>query len=346
MRFISGLKNLSKKTLLLIIVVLFVISWFLFTFIIDIFRNFELGRYFLFVIGTLAIFTLVLFIISFFKQINEMGMLIIIFAIILAILAIPVFWISRWIVIYLFRFFTVADSILIAFFAYKLCMDTSIKVDDYLYKKKRSRIFTRILELALFFFLTWWFISLTIRFFNNAPFLGGTNIARSFYLLFLIIITILGIVLIRLIFTKKLAAYISVFNMLTYFYVVYLVVDLLSEFLFSDSGPYDIFSFFIDLLLFIYIIGSIYERVDYIKEKLKIFKADTIALFLIVTKLVVQIMKIWQEVITPLGPAIILEQSIIQVQILWIFFALFTLIIGLYTVFKHKEGISSKKRNE
>ncbi|MFX0022812.1 MAG: hypothetical protein ACFE9S_10820 [Candidatus Hermodarchaeota archaeon] len=338
MRFIRGLKNLFKKTLLLIIVILFVISWFLFTFIFDIFGNPEFGRAFLFVIGALAAFTFVLLIVSFFIQIDKMGALIIIIAIILAI---PVFWIFRWNVIYIFIFFALADSILIAFFAYKLLMDTSIKVDNYLYKKKRSRIFTRIFEFVLFFFLTWWFISLTFRFFSSAPLLGSTNIARSFFYLFLIIITILGIVLIRLIFTKKLAAYISLFAMLIYFYVVYLVVDILAAFLFIDSGPYDIFSFFIDLILFIYIIGSIYERVDYIKEKLRIFRADTIALFLILTKLVVQIMKIWQEVITPLAPAIILEQAVMQVQILWIFFVLFTLIIGIYTIFKHKEGSSS-----
>ncbi|MFW9819545.1 MAG: hypothetical protein ACFFE5_08035, partial [Candidatus Thorarchaeota archaeon] len=293
------------------------------------------------VIGVLAVFTLVLFIISFFKPINEMGVLIIIIAIIIAIIAIPVFWIFRWIAIYIFRFFAIADSILVAFFAYKLCMDSSIKVDDYLYKKKRFRVFTRILEFALFFFLTWWFISLTIRFFTNIPLTADTNIPRSFFWLFLIIITILGLALIRLIITKKLAAYISLFNMLTYFYVVYLVVDILAEYLFIDSEPYDIFSFLIDLLLFIYIIGSIYERVDYIKEKLKIFRVDTIALFLVLTKLVVQIMEIWQDVITPLGPLIIFEQRVLQVQILWIFLALFTLIIGIYTIFKHKEGSNS-----
>ncbi|MFX1242012.1 MAG: hypothetical protein ACFFA7_12255 [Promethearchaeota archaeon] len=341
MRFIKGLKNLSKKTLLLIIAIIFIISWFLFTFIIDIFRNYELGFYFLFFIGTLAVFTLVLFIISFFKPINEMGALIIIIAIIFAILAIPVFWIFRWIVIYIYRFFAITDSILIAFFAYKLCMDSSIKVDDYLYKKKRSRVFTRILEFSFFFFLIWWFISLAIRFFTSIPLTATSNIPRSFFWLFLIVVTIIGITLIRLIFTKKLAAYISLFMMLTYFYVVYLVVDILAEIIFSDSGPYDIFSFFIDLLLFIYIIGSIYERVDYIKEKLKIFRVDNIALFLVLTKLVTQIMKIWQAVITPLAPGIILEQRILQVQILWIFFALFTLIIGIYTIFKHKEGSSS-----
>jgi hypothetical protein len=338
MRFINGLKNLSKNRLLLSIVILFIICWFLFTFIFDIFRNFEFGRYFLFVIGALAAFTFVLFIISFFKQINEMGVLIIIIAIILAI---PVFWIFRSNVFYLFTFFALADSIIVAFFTYKLCMDTSIKVDDYLYKKKRSRTFTRILEFTLFFFLTWLFISLSIRFFGNAPLLGSSNIPRSFFYLFLIVITVIGIALIRLIFTKKLAAYISLFTMLTYFYVVYLVVDILIQIIFYPGGPYDIFSFLIDLILFVYIIGSIYERVDYIKEKLKIFRADTIALFLILAKLIVQIMKLWQAVITPLLPDAILRQNIALNQILWIVFALFTLIIGIYTIFKHKEGSSS-----
>ncbi|MFX1379905.1 MAG: hypothetical protein ACFFA4_12520 [Promethearchaeota archaeon] len=345
MRFISGLKNLIKKTLLLTIVVIFVISWFLFI-IFDIYGSSEFKIYFLFIIGALTAFMFVLLIISFFKQIDEMGKLLIIIAIILAIPIFLIFilivmYVYIWILVYIFIFFALADSILIAFFAYKVCMDTSIKVDDYLYSKKRSRIFTRILELALFFFLTWWLISLTMRFFNNALILGGTNIARSFFILFLIGITIVVITLIRLIFTKKLAAYISLFNLLTYFYVVYLVVDLLAEFLFINSGPYDIFSFLIDLLLFVYIIGSIYDRIDYIKEKLKIFKADTIALFLILIKLVAQFMKIWQEVISILPPPIILEMIIKQVQILWIFFAAFTLIIGLYTVFKYKEGKSS-----
>ncbi|MDX1798860.1 MAG: hypothetical protein R3255_09450, partial [Candidatus Lokiarchaeia archaeon] len=76
-------------------------------------------------------------------------------------------------------------------------------------------------------------------------------------------------------------------------------------------------------------------------EKIKIFRGDTIALFLILAKLIVQIMKIWQAVITPLLPGKIIDQNITLNQIVWIFLALFTLIIGIYTIFKHKEGSSS-----
>ncbi len=339
MRFISGLKNLTKKKLLLIIVLLFVISWFLFTFGFDIFSNFEFSRYFLYVLGALGAFTFVLFIISFFKPIDEMGTLIIIVAIVFTI---PIYWIFSFYFIYFYIFFIFSNSILTAFFAYKFCMDSSTKVDDYLYKKERSRIYLRILEFAIFFLLTWWFISLTIRFFIYSTFAGSNNIATVFFNLFLIGLVIIGVTLIRILFTKKFAAYISLFNMLTFFYVIYLVVDFLAEFIFLDSSGYDLFAFFIDLLLFIYIIGSIYERIEYIQEKLKIFRVDTIALFVILTKLGIQIIKIFEELYLSIAPAIILQRIIGQVQILWIIFAAFTLIIGLYTVFTHKEGTSSQ----
>ncbi|MBY8984171.1 MAG: hypothetical protein KGD65_03810, partial [Candidatus Lokiarchaeota archaeon] len=119
---------------------------------------------------------------------------------------------------------------------------------------------------------------------------------------------------------------------LTTLYVLYLVIDLWASFLFSGSTGYSIFSFFMDLLIFIYIIGSIFDRVDYIKEKIKIFRAGTIALFVILMKLVVQINKIFQPL--PL-------QLFFQVQVLLYFFIIFTLFVGLYTIFAHKEGKKS-----
>jgi hypothetical protein len=175
---------------------------------------------------------------------------------------------------------------------------------------------------------------------------GSNNIANVFFYLFLIGLIIIVIASIRIIFTKKFAAYISLFNLLTFFYVIYLVIDFLAEFIFLDSSGYDLFAFFIDLLLFIYIIGSIYERIGYIQEKLKIFRADTIALFIILTKLGIQIIKIFEELYLSIAPAIILRRIVGQVQILWIIFAAFTLIIGLYTVFTHKEGIVPSKNND
>jgi hypothetical protein len=332
MRFISGLKNLSKKTLLLIIVILFIISWFLFTFGFDIFSNLEFSRYFIFFLIGLAGFTFILFIISFFISIDKMGYVIIIIALVLTL---PVILLFSRIIFYFTVFCYVANIIITAFFAYKFCMDSSIKIDDYLYKKKSSRILTRIIEVLIFFLLSWWFISLTIRFF-----LGFANphlqyIARIFFFLFFIGLTLIIIMLLRLIFTKKLAAYISLFNFLTFFYVLYILIDLWSEFIFPDTSGYDLLSFAIDFLIFVYIIGSIYDRVDYIKNKLKIFRVDTIALFLILMKLIVQIIEISHEFLPPMD---LLPILVFEAQILWIYFAVFTLIVGIYTIIAHREG--------
>jgi hypothetical protein len=330
MRFISGLKELSKKKLLLIIVILFSISWLLFIIMFDIIENLTFSGYFLYFLGFLAGFTFIIFIISFVTPVERMGIIIII---ITAALTIPIIWFFSGIIGIFFSFSFYANIIITAFFAYKFCMDTSIKVDNFLYKNKKTRVFTRVLEFVAFFILNWWLTSLIAKFFGFQP------IIRVFFNLFLIGLILLVIGLIRLLFTKKLAAYVSFFNLLTFFYVIYLVFDLLAEFIFFDTSGYDIFSFCIDFLLFIYIIGSIYDRVDYIKEKLKIFRVDTIALFVILMKLIVQIIRIIQELILPLvPPSEILLQIIREVQILWIFFAIFILLIGAYTIFKHKEG--------
>jgi len=333
MRFISGLKNLSKKRILFVI--LFIASWFLFTIIFDVFSNIAFSSYFLIFLGFLAAFTFILFIISFIIPLEKMGIIIIIIS---AILTIPVILIFGRI-IWLFSIFCyIANIVVTAFFAFKFCMDTSTKADDYFYRKKGSRILTRIIEFVIFFLLSWWFTSLNIRFFVSFPNPGVQSLARVFFNLFLIGLVLSGIAFIRLLFTKKFAAYISFFNVLTFFYVLYLIVDLWSEFIFLDTVGYDILAFFIDFLLFLYIIGSIYERVDYIKEKLKIFRADTVALFIILMKLIVQIIEILRELFPPPD---VLPGLVLQAQILWIFFVIFTLVVGIYTIFKHKEGKSS-----
>ncbi|UCC18523.1 MAG: hypothetical protein JSV62_10475 [Promethearchaeota archaeon] len=299
----------------------------------DIFKYYTFSGYFFYFLGILAGFTFILLIISLFSSFKKIGIIIII----AAALTLPVMWIFSWIIGFniFFVISFLANVLITAFFAFKFCMDTSTKIDNYLYEKKKSRIFTRIIEFVGFFLLNWWLTSLIVRFF------GFPSITRVFFNLFLIGLLLLAFVLTRLIFTKKLAAYISVFNLLTSFYVLYLIVDLLAEFIFYDSSGYDIFSFFIDFLLFIYIIGSIYDRVDYIKEKIKILRVDTIALFIILMKLLVQILRIRQELWLPYFPLLILQQIISQVQLLWIFFAFFTILVGIYTIFKHKEGKKS-----
>ena len=239
MRFISGLKNLSKKAILLIIVIVFIISWLLFIIGFIILNNIILSGYIFYFLSIFAGFIFVLFIISFLVPIEKMGIIVILIA---AVMTIPIVIIFGWFIdrFYLFCFF--ANAAITAFFAYKVCMDTSIKVDNYLYEKKGSRRFTRSIEFISFLLLSLWLISLLVRFFRGYPVPGAENFARVFVNLFWVFIALVILVVLRLILTKKLAAYITLFDLLIFFYVVYLVIGLWAEFIFFDNTGYDIFN--------------------------------------------------------------------------------------------------------
>ena len=335
MRFISGLKNLSKKWILLIIVILFIVSWFLFIFTLFVIPNITFIIIILLFLGGLAGFTFLLLIFSIIIPIDKMGLATIIISVVLTL---PIMWIFSGIIklFYLFCFF--ANLVITAFFAFKFSMDTSTGMDDYLYKKKGSRKLTRIIEFILFLLLYLWLLFLIVRIFRSSSIPGVQNVANLFGFLLWINLILLVFVVIRLIFTKKLAAYIPIFYVLTFLYILYLVIDFWAYFIFSGSSGYSIFSLFIDLLLFLYIIGSIFDRVDYIKEKIKIFRAGTIALFVILMKLIVQVNKILQPFQTPLE---LVLQLIFQLQVLIYFFIIFTLFVGIYTIFAHKEDKKS-----
>ena len=335
MRFISGLKNLSKKSILLVIIILFIVSWFLFIFAFYVVSNTVILIVILYLIGSLAVFTFILFIISIFIPIDKMGIVTVIISVVLTL---PIMWLFSGIInlFYLFCFY--ANLVITPFFAYKFSMDTSTGIDNYLYKKKGSRKFTRILEFILFLLLYLWLLFLIIRFFRISSNPSVQNSANIFVILLWINLILIVFVLLRLIFTKKLAAFIPFFYVLTSLYVFYLVIDFWAAIIFYLNPSYSIFSFFIDLLLFIYIIGSIFDRVDYIKEKIKIFRAGTLALFVILMKLVVQVYKILQPFVPPLQ---LILQVIFQLQFLLYFFIFITLFVGLYTIFAHKEGKKS-----
>jgi len=335
MRFISGLKNLSKKSILLVIIILFIVSWFLFIFAFYVVSNTVILIVILYFIGSLAVFTFILFIISIFIPIDKMGIVTVIISVVLTL---PIMWLFSGIInlFYLFCFY--ANLVITPFFAYKFSMDTSTGIDNYLYKKKGSRKFTRILEFILFLLLYLWLLFLIIRFFRISSNPSVQNSANVFVILLWINLILIVFVLLRLIFTKKLAAFIPFFYVLTSLYVFYLVIDFWAAIIFYLNPSYSIFSFFIDLLLFIYIVGSIFDRVDYIKEKIKIFRAGTLALFVILMKLVVQVYKILQPFVPPLQ---LILQVIFQLQFLLYFFIFITLFVGLYTIFAHKEGKKS-----
>ncbi len=327
MRFISGLKKLSKQTILLIIVVLFIISWF-FLLYARFTSNTTISNYIKIFGWIFSAFTFVLLILSIFIPIDKMGIATILIA---AVLTPFVMWMFSGMLAIFTSFSFFANLFIMAFFAFKFCMDTSTGLDDYLYRKKGSRKFTRVLEFILFLVFYILLLILIIRYFRSSPNIDIQNLANIFIFVFWLNLVLMVFVLLRLIFTKKIAAYISLFYLLTFFYVVFLVFDFLLDLSAIISASYNIVSFLIDLFLFIYILGSILSRVDFIKEKIKIFRAGTIALFVILMKIYVQTMEI-----TPSPTPV--EDLIFQVLVLFSFFVIFTLLIGLYTIFAHKEG--------
>ena len=335
MKFIDGLKGLSKKHLLVVILTLFIISWVLIllgTTIINIPGFVYIVRVFALV---LTGFTFIIMIISFFIPIDKMGVTLLIITGLLTIPAMLLFFVFIGDLIY--RICRLANILFIAFFAYKWCMDNSKKFDNYLYKKK-SKTFLRIIEFFAFLIIGLFILFITIRAFRivsvSTPALSIA--ANVFVIIFLIDLILLLFVLLRLIFVQKLSAYIPLFEFFTYFYVLYVVVDLFAEIIFAGAGvnSYEYISFAIDLVMFIYIVGSIFARVDYIKDTIKIFRVDTIALFVILVKMLVKLNEIMLDITLPSDLAVQIGQAIV----ILFYFGFFALFSGIYSIIRHKEG--------
>ena len=338
MRFISGLKEIFKQYVYTAIILGFILIWILILilqyFYFDIAVRLIFRTIIFILAGSLILFSIILFFISFLRPVNKMGKYIIIVAILIAIIIAVIFTEEIFLPTYNL-FFIISLNVNLfftAFFAFKLCIDSATKLDDYLYKKEKSRKFTRIIEFVLFGFLNWWFLRATWLFFSN----NVDPLTQAASIIFRIIIWVnlilIGVVILRGIITKKFAAYITLFFLLTFFYVLYIIFDFIYGVFFThESGDpiYVFLSFVFDLVLFLYIIGTVYDRADYLQNKLKILKVDTIALFLIIMKLYVQISKILS--ITGLEDYYALQEG-------WLFivFMFFTLLIGIYSIFAHK----------
>ena len=333
MSFITGLKELFKKHFYIFIIASFILVWLL----ILIF-NFAPSQ-FLFALtatlgGGLLFFEIIFIIISLFKPIEKLKWFIsaIIFVISMVIAA------FLWGTIFFptsnifFIIMLNANLFFTAFFGFKLCMDSATKVDNYLYKGKKSRISLRIVAFIIFGMLDWWLLIITVNFFNNIL----TPLQQAAGLILRIILWIdlilMGIVVIRLLITKKFAAYITLFFLLTTFYILYLIFDFIYGRFFSSESTdilYMVLSFFMDIVLLLYILGTVYDKIEYIKKKLRYFRVDTIALFLITMKLYVQISKLISRVTSE-------EYVLLQQWGIFIMFLFFTFLFGMYSIFTHK----------
>jgi hypothetical protein len=331
--FYSGLKELLKRLFYLFLIFSFILVWIL----ILTFYQFTNPLSFLIIItfgGGLLFFELIGLVISLFKPIEDIRfyiwILIFILSLFLALFfANTVFFPTSDIA---FIIMLNVNMVFTAFFAFKFCMDSATKVDDYLYGGKRSRVVLRVIGFIIFGFLNLWLLRITSGFFARflPPFQQAIGlILRTIFWVNLILISF---VLIRLIITGKFAAYITLFFLLTAFYTLYLFFDFIFGHFFGNetSDPYYlVISFTLDIFLFLYILGTVYGRIDYLKEKLKFFRVDTLAIFLVTMKLYVQIAKIVDRTVAE-------DYLILQEWGIFIIFMLFTLIFGIHSIFAHK----------
>lgn len=327
MRFYSGLKKLFSKWLYALIVVSFIISWFLVVFG----KTFiPFGGYILFVrvfVAVLFGFSLLLFLFSFVKSPHKLhiGVIVILF-----FAGLPFILIFEGILSLIYLFCYYANLFLTAFFAFKVCMDTAIRVDEYLWKRKKYNKVLRVMEFIIFILFNWVIYRGMLSFLTR---IIGLNplVILVFRIIFWINVILLGLILIRLIITKKFASYIALFLILVLMYVIYLIFDFYAEVIFTNTTGYTYFSFFVDLLLFLFIMGSLFDRVDFIKKKLRVLKIETIALFIIIMKLIVQANQLTSTAIS--------YQDEFQILLLFVFF---TLLFGIYKISTYHPNKKSK----
>lgn len=326
MSFINGLKNIFKKPIFAIIVVIFIIEWILILLAATFIPYTNFIDFLIVCVGYLGGFTLILLIFSFFSPLEKMSKYVILIALIITI---PFLLIFTGFVSIFYAILLISNQFLTAFFYFKLCMDYSTKLDDWLYTKKKSRIFTRIIEFVLFGILVGWILRILMLIFQAI----SVYIFNIFLVLLIVDIILAIFVIVRLIFTKKFSAYITLFFLLALFYVIYIIIDAFAGELLSDPSSISWYSFIIDLALFLYMIGSIYDKVDYLKERFNL-RADTIGLFVILMKLTVQAINL--PTITVILPPLLKEIGLL------IIFVIITLIFGIYSIFVHKEGKTKK----
>jgi hypothetical protein len=212
-------------------------------------------------------------------------------------------------------------------------MDSSTKFDDILYKNEKYNKYTRAIEFVCFGILTGLIFIFTWNILGNQFPVAARNSADIFRIIFWINVILTIIVITRLIVIKKFAAYVTLFFILAFFYILYIIIDLIAEVIFPDTIGFKWSSFLIDLVLFIFIIGSIFDKVEYLEKKLKYLKAETLSLFVILIKLVAQF-----TIVFPNFPGLdvpLIDRLDVFILIIFIFFTLF---FGIHSIIIHKEG--------
>ena len=286
-------------------------------------------------IAILAGFNFLLILISVFKPIEKLSYWVIIA---IFIISLPIILLFKDLLRLFYFFCLITNQILTAFFAFKLGMDSSTKVDNFLFKHEKSRIFTRFLEFVFFGFLALLIFLFAWNVLRRLTPRVAQSSADIFRIIFWVDVILIIIVVTRWVVTKKLAAYITLFFILTFFYILYIIIDIVAEFL-PNPTSYAWYIFIFDLLLFFYIIGSIFDKIEYLEQKFRYLKAETISLFVILMKLISQFVKLFPNITGLAVPLqILIARQLFLLLLLLITFLGCILFFGIHSILVHKEG--------
>ncbi len=313
MRFIFGLKKLFSKWIYALIIISFLVSWFFTLLGIVFFPEKAFFQIIRIIISVLFGFNCLLFIFSFFKSLDKVHYIFISIAFITSNFFLFVF--DNTISI-LFEFFYTTNLILNSLFAFILCIDYAINIDNYLTKKDRNIIFRIIFWINIIFFI----MEIFTFFFAIED---QYQIFRI--LLWVNIVFLLGLI-VNLIINKKIIAYFALFLLLIFLYILYRVV----KFYINSSG-YIFLSYILDLILFIYIIGSLFNKKHFFKEKMKYLRIETIILLVIIMKFVIQGFQIISSI-----SGINISINLYNEDDNMILFIIFIILFEIYGLIKYK----------
>lgn len=333
MKFIKGLKAIFKEKVYLFAILSFILIWILI--LVNLYLHNSILKLTIIIFGGgLLFFSITLFFISFFTSITTLKFYVVLIILVISLILAALLNESIYFPTseYFFIIPLFANQIFTAFFAFKLCMDSSTNIDDFFYRRKKSRIVLRILEFIIFGILIWWIMRVTTIFFFFTPSALFQIVNRIIFIIFMTYLVLMGVVLLKLFIKKTFSAYITLFFFLTFCYILYILLDsIFGVFYSTELGDplYMFISFIIDVVLFLYMLGTASSRAEFIKDKIKFLKIDTIILFLIIMKIYVQISKLVPRVILP-------DLQILQAGGLFIIFIICTLVFGIHSIIVHK----------
>jgi len=273
----------------------------------------------------------ILFILSFFTNIRELSLKIVILIIIITIIFAPFFFIFGAVIAFLYHQAILSYVVIVALFSLFGAYLFGKNVDEYVYTKFSSPLnhITRWFEFLGGLLLGIYIIYLAFIFTGS----------RLLLVTMIIIIALIALAAFSLIFliTGKFNAWLGMFSIYAGLYFAYLVISFLfAREISSQPGAYPFFIRIViaafDVLILLYTTGILLGRGDIIGKKVKVISADTILMWLIFSKAAYEL-------------GVIMNPLLVSITNRWLLlvYTILVGIVGLVGIFSYEKYKKKKK---